>query len=58
MDWTALVQEPCDGPKIATTPSASWSQAAAEGGKDAQGSVLGLVKQLGPGPGAMVLMVP
>lgn len=37
MDWTALVQEPCDGPKIATTPSASWSQAATEEGKDSTG---------------------
>lgn len=30
MDWTALVQEPCDGPKMATTPSANWSQAITE----------------------------
>lgn len=31
------MQEPCDGPKIATTPSASWSQAATEEGKDSTG---------------------
>ena len=31
------MQEPWDGPKIATTPSASWSQAAAEGGKEGAG---------------------
>lgn len=27
IDWTALVQEPWEGPNIATTPRASWSQA-------------------------------
>lgn len=26
------MQEPCDGPKMATTPSANWSQATTEEG--------------------------
>lgn len=36
IDWTALVQEPWEGPNIATTPRASWSQAGkGREGKDA-----------------------
>jgi hypothetical protein len=40
------VQEPCDGPKMATTPSASWSQAVTEGKAD------------GISEGAMILTSP
>lgn len=42
MDWTALVQEPWEGPNIATTPRASWSQAA--GGREGCQQSLGGAK--------------